>query len=92
MLTKLRNRTIIYTYRTQKEGEKMKLNTYKLQLAMANACMTVSELADQSNISRVALTRFTTGKSNPKPATIGKIAKALTVSVENLIEDQERMV
>lgn len=65
----------------------MQLNNKKLLLAMANACVTVSELAEQSNLSRPALTKFTTGRSNPKPATIGKLAKALNVKVEELIED-----
>lgn len=64
----------------------MKLNPIKLQLAMAKACVTVGDLAVQSQVSRVALTRFTTGKSNPKPVTIGKIAKALDVTVESLLE------
>lgn len=67
----------------------MKLDNRKLQLAMAKECITVSELAEKSKVSRVALTRFTTGKSNPKPVTIGKIAKALNVSVESLIEGEE---
>lgn len=56
-------------------------------LAMANKCMTISELSIQSNVSRVTLTKFTTGKSNLRPATIGKIAKALNVKVEDIIED-----
>ena len=64
----------------------MKLDRLKLQLAMANACITISELSEQSKVSRPALTRFSTGKTNPKPATIGKIAKALNVKVEDLIE------
>jgi transcriptional regulator with XRE-family HTH domain len=67
----------------------MKLSPNKLLLAMANACITITELAEKSNVSRVALTRFTTGKSNPKPVTIGKIAKALNIKVEDLIEDIE---
>jgi len=67
----------------------MKLNKDKLHLAMANACLTIGELAEQSKVSRVALTRFSTGKGNPKPATIGKIAKALNVKVEDLIEGGE---
>lgn len=65
----------------------MKLNTFKLQLAMANACITVSELAEQSNVARVAITNFTKGKGNPRPSTIGKLAKALEIRVEDLIED-----
>lgn len=65
----------------------MKLNTNKLLLAMAKSCMTITELSEHSTISRPALTKIITGKSNPKPATIGKIAKALNVKVEYLIED-----
>ncbi|WP_195199835.1 helix-turn-helix domain-containing protein [Faecalispora jeddahensis] len=64
----------------------MKLDMQKMLLAMAVKCMTVGELAERSGISRVALTRFTTGKNNPKPATIGKIAKALGVPVESLVD------
>lgn len=67
----------------------MKLNANKLILAMANACITIGELADKSRVSRTAINKFTTGKGNPKPATIGKLAKALNVSVEDLIEKQE---
>jgi transcriptional regulator with XRE-family HTH domain len=70
----------------------MKININKLLLAMANACITIGELSSKSGISRTALNNFTTGKGNPKPATIGKIAKALNISVEDLIKDNERMV
>ena len=64
----------------------MRLSTEKLMLEMANACVTVTELAKFSNVSRQSLTKFLNGKGNPKPATIGMIAKALDVSVEDLIE------
>ena len=67
----------------------MKLSQTKLLLAMANACITITELSVKSNVSRVTLTKFTTGKSNPKPVTIGKIAKALEVKVEDLIEGDQ---
>ncbi|QNO15315.1 helix-turn-helix transcriptional regulator [Alkalicella caledoniensis] len=67
----------------------MKLDSQKLLIGMANACITITELAEKSNVSRPALTKFTTGKSNPKPATIGKLAKALDVKVEDLIERGE---
>lgn len=67
----------------------MKLSTDKLFLAMANACITITELASKSNVSRPALTKCASGKSNPRPATIGKIAKALGVRVEELIESYE---
>ena len=52
---------------------------------MANACITINELSKKSNVSRYTLNKYTSGKSNPKPATIGKLAKALNVPVEELI-------
>ncbi|WP_094551531.1 helix-turn-helix domain-containing protein [Petroclostridium xylanilyticum] len=67
----------------------MKLDAQKLLLGMANACITITELAEKANVSRPALTRLASGKSNPKPATLGKIAKALGVKVEDLIEGGE---
>ncbi|MEA4815963.1 MAG: helix-turn-helix transcriptional regulator [Lachnospiraceae bacterium] len=63
----------------------MKLDVDKMQLEMANSCFTISELAEKSNISRVALRRYITRQGNPKPATIGKIAKALNVQVAEII-------
>lgn len=66
----------------------MKLDPIKLQIAMANSCVTTTALAELSQLSRVAVTRFTTGKSNPKPITIGKLAKALNVNVKELIESE----
>lgn len=67
----------------------MKLDSQKLLISMANACITITELAEKSKVSRPTLTKFTAGKSNPKPATIGKLAKALNVKVEDLIDGVE---
>jgi DNA-binding Xre family transcriptional regulator len=64
----------------------MKLNIHKLQVSMANSCMSVNELAVQSEVSRIALSKIMNGKSNPKPVTVGKIAKALNSKVEDLID------
>lgn len=70
-------------------GEIMKLDSQKLLIEMANACITITELAEKANVSRPALTKYATGKSNPKPVTLGKIAKALGIKVEDLIERGE---
>lgn len=67
----------------------MKINVKNMLLAMANECMTIGELSTNSDISRTALNNITNQKTNPKPATIGKIAKALNVKVEYLIESDE---
>ena len=64
----------------------MKINKQKLQLAMANACMNMDDLAEKAEISRVSISNYISGLRTPKPKTLGKIAKALKVPVENLID------
>lgn len=64
----------------------MKVNKQKLQVAMANACLNMDDLAALAEVSRVSISKYLSGVRNPKPKTIGKIAKALNVPVENLID------
>ena len=61
-------------------------NKRKLEIAMANACMNPYDLCKVAEICYQTYQRITSGK-DAKPATVGKIAKALNVPVENLIED-----
>lgn len=68
----------------------MKINKQKLQLAMANACLNMDDLAALAEVSRVSISKYLSGLRNPKPKTIGKIAKALKVPVESLIDMEER--
>lgn len=67
----------------------MKLNIQKLQIAMANACMNKTNLAEASGISRISIGRYFSGKRNPSAKSIGKIAKALNVSVTEIIDVTE---
>lgn len=60
-------------------------NKQKLQIAMANCCMTSKELQKKSELPRGTFLNVVTGKS-VRPATVGRIAKALNVPVENLID------
>ena len=64
----------------------MKVNRKKLQLAMANACLNSEDLAVKAELPRPTLNSAITGRS-VRPATIGKIAKALGVPVEQILED-----
>lgn len=64
----------------------MKINRKKLEIAMAGACFNTKELAIAAELPRPTLNNAITGR-NVRPATIGKIAKALNVPVENLIAD-----
>lgn len=64
----------------------MKISKEKMQLAMANACMNTTQLSKEADISRFSLNAYANKTRNPKPATVGKIAKALNVKVEDLVE------
>ncbi len=63
----------------------MKINNSKLELAMANACINTNELSQKSSINCSTLTRIKNGKQ-VQPATVGKIAQALNVPIEDLID------
>ena len=56
----------------------MKANRNKLELAMAKACMSTAELQKAAEMPRPTLNNVISGKS-AKPATIGRIARALGV-------------
>lgn len=58
----------------------------KLEMAMANACLNPEDLAVKANMPRPTLGNALTGR-NVRPATIGKIACALGVSVEKIVKE-----
>lgn len=64
----------------------MKIDSKKLDIAMAEACLTVNELSKQSGVNVVTLTRLRKGNQELMPKTVGKIARALDISVEELIQ------
>lgn len=65
----------------------MKLSARKLNLLLANKVMPMEELVKESGVSRVTLARMKAGTQEPRPQTLGKIARALGVKVEDLLED-----
>lgn len=64
----------------------MKIDKEKLEIAMANSCMTLKELSAKSGIRQETIVRIKNSMQNPSPATVGKIAKALNISAEELVE------
>lgn len=67
----------------------MKVDRKKLELAMARACMNTDDLVITSNMPRPTVNNVITGRS-VRPATLGKIAKALNVDPIELIEEVEQ--
>lgn len=63
----------------------MIINKSKLEIALATACMNPYDLCKKTKIQYQTYRRIASG-NNCKPATIGKIAKALDVTVEQLID------
>lgn len=62
----------------------MKVSKLKLRLAMARACMTVRELSQKCGVSSKTLANW--GKTELNPKIIGKVAKALDIPVEELLD------
>jgi len=64
----------------------MKINNRKLDVVLARKCLNLSQL--RAGISPQTITRIRSGIA-VKPATVGKIAQALGVDPEDIIEKEE---
>lgn len=67
----------------------MKLDKYKLELAMANKCYTKTRLVANAGICYSSLIKILNGKMKLTPQTLGKIAKTLDVKPIELLKDEE---
>ena len=65
----------------------MKINVHALNIALARKCMSFRQL--RADISPQTLTKMKKGEVI-KPATVGKLAKALGVDVLDIIESEAR--
>lgn len=65
----------------------MKINIKKIMLMMARNCINDSEMLKKAGIPFCTWYQIKNGKCTPKPATIGKIAKALGVDVTEILEE-----
>lgn len=66
----------------------MKVDRNKLKIAMAKACMNSGDVQKASGLKRPTLNNVITGRG-VTPATLGKVAKALGVEVEEILEKEE---
>lgn len=64
----------------------MKLNLSNLEKNLAQKIFTSKMLAEKSGLSETTISRIKRGAQNAKPETIGKIAQALGVDVDELLE------
>ena len=84
----LTSRTLMWynVFKQNRGGEKMLISKIKLETFLAKECMTYSDLSNKSRVSRITIQKVINNKVEPRPATIGKIAKALGVTIQELIE------
>ena len=66
----------------------MKANREKLRLAMARACMNTADLSTKAEMPVQTVNGVLRGRSI-RPATIGRIAKALGVDVAEILEKED---
>lgn len=64
----------------------IELDIKKLLIAQANACLSLNELADKSGITRKGISNYIHNKGKATPKSIGMLAKALNVEVEEIIK------
>lgn len=66
----------------------MRADRRKLEIAIANACLTVPEIVQRAGIPRPTYNNVLRTK-NVRPATIGKVARALGVPVTDILEEEK---
>ena len=66
----------------------MKANKEKVCLAMARGCMSFHELVKKSGIPESSVKNVYSGRG-VKPSTFGKVARALGVDPEEILEKEE---
>lgn len=64
----------------------MKIDKMKMDVAMANKGYSAKELSERCGVSQITIARLKKGVQGARTQTIGKIAKALNVPVESLID------
>lgn len=82
------NITIVLNVFYVTRGENMKANKQNLKVAMARACMNRSDIAKVAEMPQPTVNNVIAGR-NVKPATLGKVARALSVDVIDILEQQE---
>lgn len=62
---------------------------YKVQIAMARACMTVDDIAKKADMPFQSVKNVVSGKRSVRPGTIGRVAKALQVDVTEILKQDK---
>jgi transcriptional regulator with XRE-family HTH domain len=64
----------------------MNLNLKKLKIAQARACLSINDLSNKSGLGKATISKIINGVSNPSARSVGLLAKALNIDVEQIID------
>jgi transcriptional regulator with XRE-family HTH domain len=67
----------------------VKFDVNKYEFLIASKCLSEKELSEISGVGRATLSQIKNNIRKPMPKTVGRIAKALEVKVEELVLDSE---
>ena len=67
----------------------MKADRTKVALAMARGCFSISDIVRLSGMTEATVKNVIYGQKSVLPATIGKVAKALNVNVEEILSHED---
>ncbi len=70
-----------------KEGDTMKINVHQLTAATINSGMSKKKLGQTANVSEATITRIFRGENEVQMVTISKLAKALKIDYQQIIEN-----
>jgi transcriptional regulator with XRE-family HTH domain len=64
----------------------LEVNQNKFLLALAKAGMTTTDLEAKAKVGRTTISKIANGNTKIRPALVGKLAKALNVDVEQIVD------
>jgi DNA-binding Xre family transcriptional regulator len=71
----------------KRKGDKiMRISKNKFDMVIAENCISVKELSEQSGVPMQTISAIVNNRRNPKPLTVGKLARALSVKVADIVE------
>lgn len=67
----------------------MRINREAFNIALANSGLLLNQLCETAGVTPPAVNRILNNKREARPQTVGKLARALGVSVEEIIARKE---
>ncbi|MFW2502385.1 helix-turn-helix domain-containing protein [Clostridium diolis] len=67
----------------------LRIDVKKIAIAQAKACLSISEISERTKLGKSTISKILNGINNPSTKSLGLIAKALSVKIEDLLTDDK---